>query len=263
MIGGDVTLSSAGNLTVHYLDADSTTWTGRLGPGEYVLEGRSSGGASLDSFAGAVFFAQWLVMPVANPFITSQPGDQIVNCGRTVNFSVGTSGPSGNYSYQWRRNLIPLINSAHVNGVTTAMLILNNVCASDSGYYDVVVTGTQNGSPVSEPSRLAHLGIGTTTAIQDPIGDLAPSIVMTPSPNPFRSATSVRYELATPIRLRAAVYNLAGARVRTLLDDVVSGSGFLTWDGTTQSGDRSPRGIYFLHVDLGGKQQTSKLVLVE
>lgn len=262
-IGGDVSLASGGNLTLHYLDAGSSIWTGRLGPGEYILQGRSSGAGSLPDMAGAAYGAQWLVFPVMNPFIISQPPDQNVPCGTTVTFSIGTSGPPANYTYQWRRNLSPLMNNGHVSGVTTGTLVINNVCDADSGDYDVVVTGIVNGSPINEPSRLAHLGITANTAVQDPVADLPVLALANPSPNPFRLATSVRYDTPDPVRLRANVYSVSGAKVRTLMDQIVSGTGTFTWDGTSEAGVPSPRGIYFLHVELGGTRQTSKLVRIE
>jgi hypothetical protein len=261
--GGEVELMSAAGFTYHYMNAGDILVNGRLGPGEYVLKGQSNGSGTADTWQGAVFAAQWTVMQVIAPIITTQPPDRLVLCGGTTTFPITTSGPAGSYTYQWRKNLTPLTNNGHFSGVTTGTLTITNACHADTGHYDVVVT-TISGPTVIEPSRLAHLGITTSTGVGDePVATVRGLSLAAPAPNPFRLTTSVRYALPTPTHLRAAVYDLAGARVRTLVDEVVPASGAVTWDGNTLSGSRAPRGIYFLHVEAGGMRQTKRIVLVD
>jgi flagellar hook assembly protein FlgD len=61
----------------------------------------------------------------------------------------------------------------------------------------------------------------------------------------------------------AAVYDASGARVRSLTNAVVSGSGSIAWDGRTQAGDRAPTGVYFVHIKAGAVRETKKLVLLK
>ena len=263
LVGGDVVLESGGGLDYHYVSAGDRTDAGRLGPGEYVLRGRSTGTADLESFQGAVYAAQWIVTAVANPFIITQPADQLVTCGSAANFVVATSGPVGAYSYQWRRNLTPLANSAQISGANTPMLTIQNACHADSGSYDVVVTGSVGGSPVSEPSRLARLGISTTMAVGDGRTARRDLDVSAPSPNPFRRGTTLRYSRSGAGHLRAAVFDLAGARVRTLADELAPGAGTLTWDGTLQNGAAAPHGLYLIRIEAGGLRETRKVVVAD
>jgi len=249
--------------------------TGRLGPGTYTVEGFSSGGMDLESFQGTVYSAQWTIQQVPDPIIDpfkGQPADHWLPCGGVAVFSVATAGPQGNYTYQWRRNGVPLVNGGHVSGATTGTLTITSACFADAGDYDVVVTGvppgggSPPGTPVAEPSRLAHLGILTTvTGIEtDPISEppTAP-MVREAAPNPFSEMTSVRYEASRPARVRATVYNVAGAKVRTVTDKMTSGSGTVTWDGRLRSGAPAPVGIYFIEVEVGGLRETRKVVLAK
>lgn len=75
------------------------------------------------------------------------------------------------------------------------------------------------------------------------------------SPNPFNAATAIRYQLSQPARVRLAVYNALGQRVRTLADGVLGAGVHVTdWNGTGQSGQRLPNGVYFFQLDVAGQR---------
>lgn len=255
----------AGNPTViHETNNGQFQTAGRLGPGTYTLEGWSGKFGAWESFQGPTFSAQLTVQQPQAPHIANQPSDHSAGCGGTVVFSVGTAGAASNYTFQWRRNFVPLTDGANVMGATTSALTLTNVCSA--GDYDVVVTGPNpaGGGTIAEPSRLAHLTIITTpTGVEtEPTSPTAAS-VRAPAPNPFRASTTVAYDVQRATHLVAAVYNAAGARVRSLADRTVSGSGSVTWDGRLHSGARAPVGIYFLRVELDRVHRTRKVVLLE
>jgi hypothetical protein len=236
---------------------------GRLGPGTYALEGLSKAEGTLESFQGLAYSAQWTVQQPQQPAIAIQPSDHSAACGGTVVFSVGTTGTPSNYTFQWRKNFVPLANGPGVTGATASTLTLSNVCSADD--YDVVVTGPDpaGGGTISEPSRLAHLSIVTPTGVETEPTSPTTTAVGAPAPNPFRVSTSVAYDVQGSTRLVATVYNAAGARVRSLVDRTVSRSGSVTWDGRLRSGTRAPVGVYFLRVELGSVHQTRKVALLE
>jgi hypothetical protein len=182
-------------------------------------------------------------------------------------------------SYQWRRNLVPLVDggvatsvgrlapltdSGHITGSRTPMLTIHNMSAADTGYYDVVFTDSSNvDSVIVEPSSLAHLELDTVTAVEPGSGAAPRAFTVSPAaPNPFASATSFRYESTSPAHVTMAIYNVAGARVKLLLDVLVPGSRTVIWDGKTTSGVRAPAGIYYLLVDVGGVRETRKVALL-
>lgn len=264
-VGGYVQLlGPTSDLTIHYTQYGFLQTTGRLGPGEYTLEGVSVGGSDVQHINGATYSAQWIVNPVTDTLIVTQPLNQNVACGGTATFSVAAVGPPGNMTYQWMRNMVPLVNGPNVSGATSNTLTIPNACTPDAGYYSVVVTNTVSSPQLSMPSRFASLNIITapTGIAEDPVGPASVPSLSAPSPNPFRSSTAMRYTLPQATRVRATVYNAAGARVRSLLDDERSGAGTVTWDGRTQAGAKAPAGIYFVHLDAGAIQQTKKVVLL-
>lgn len=264
--GGNVYLKanhSGGSTDIHFVTDGQMQFTGRLGPGTYTLEGFSQKFANLEAFQGLIYFAQFTVHQPQAPAIGIQPSDHSVACGGSAVFSVGTTLPQSNYTFQWRRNFVPLVNGPGVAGATTSTLTLTNVCSADD--YDVVVTGPNpaGGGPVSEPSRLAHLTIVTPTGVETAPTNPAIAIVRAPAPNPFRTSTSIGYDVRLPTHLSAAVYNASGARIRSLAERTVTGPGALTWDGCLRSGARAPVGIYFLRVEMGDVRETRKVVLLE
>jgi FlgD Ig-like domain len=238
---------------------------GRLPAGTYEAEGHSYIISTLENTQGPVYSAIWTCQPCITTLgvggVGGGPRDQTVGCGATAVFTVQPRVPvPPTLTYQWRRNLVPITNNGHFAGVTTPMLSIQNACTADAGYYDVVLS---NGT-IIEPSRLAQLTVvATTTGVEggDETSPLAFSVRLA-GPNPFIGSTSFRYVTVKPQRASIAVYNAAGAKVRTLVDDIVSGSGVVTWDGTSDAGSRVPSGIYFMRAEAGSVRESRKVVLL-
>lgn len=77
-------------------------------------------------------------------------------------------------------------------------------------------------------------------------------------PNPFNPTTEIRYTLAERTEVRLEVYNLAGQRIATLVDQPQeAGVHAVTWDG---SGYAS--GIYFYKLAAGDKLSTKRMTLL-
>lgn len=74
--------------------------------------------------------------------ITSQPVAPSAACSGSgeLNISVAVSGTTG-ITYAWRRNGVVLANDAVVSGATTNALKLTNPRTTDSGNYDVLISG--------------------------------------------------------------------------------------------------------------------------
>jgi photosystem II stability/assembly factor-like uncharacterized protein len=81
-------------------------------------------------------------------------------------------------------------------------------------------------------------------------------------PNPF--GNTARIELATSRdgRLRLQVFDVAGRRVRTLVDEVrPAGRRSVAWDGTDDSGSSLPSGVYFYSLETGGERFVRKATI--
>jgi hypothetical protein len=83
-------------------------------------------------------------------------------------------------------------------------------------------------------------------------------------PNPFNQATALRFSVGSTQRVRVAVYNLAGALVRTLVDaEFPAGWHTAVWDGRTDRGTSASAGVYLCRVSTAGASTARKLVLTE
>ena len=82
-------------------------------------------------------------------------------------------------------------------------------------------------------------------------------------PNPFTSSVTVAYTLREECFTEISVYDVSGARVRTLMrSEAAPGTHRVLWDGADTSGGRVASGIYFLSFNLAGADvRTEKIVL--
>jgi hypothetical protein len=83
-------------------------------------------------------------------------------------------------------------------------------------------------------------------------------------PNPFASATVLRFALSSPQQVRMAVYDVTGRQVSTLADGTYeAGEHSVTWNAVDADGKRPASGLYFLTVETGNTSVTRKLVLLK
>jgi pectate lyase len=119
----------------------------------------NAGGYSVivTNIAGSVTsrVAQLIVTNIETPpFIITQPQNQTVAQGQTVNFSV-TAGGSVPLLYQWYFN-----DTTPLTGQTNALLTLTNISTNDAGGYSVTVTNAFGATN----SQTAILTVNTNTA---------------------------------------------------------------------------------------------------
>jgi len=101
------------------------------------------------------------------------------------------------------------------------------------------------------------------TAVEDPAhGPEDVSLeVLRISPNPFSSGARVAFSLDNPRRVRLAVYDVAGRRVATLVDeDLGAGPQERVWDGTTDRGGRAAAGVYMIRLEAGDRELVAKTI---
>lgn len=82
------------------------------------------------------------------------------------------------------------------------------------------------------------------------------------APNPAAGVARIAMVLARSTRLRTAIFDPRGRRVRMLDERVASaGTVSLAWDGRDDAGAAAMPGIYFIHVSAGSEASTVRLVL--
>ncbi|MBI5838186.1 MAG: metallophosphoesterase [Candidatus Eisenbacteria bacterium] len=84
------------------------------------------------------------------------------------------------------------------------------------------------------------------------------------SPNPSRGASHVSYELPASGRARITVFDAAGRRVTTLVDEAqAAGPHQARWDGRDARGRRAPAGAYWCALEFRGERRARALIRVE
>ncbi|MEZ4649390.1 MAG: FG-GAP-like repeat-containing protein [Candidatus Eisenbacteria bacterium] len=82
------------------------------------------------------------------------------------------------------------------------------------------------------------------------------------SPNPFRGATAIRFQLAEASPVRIEVLDVTGRLVRTLTDAAFgAGAHQVPWDGRNADGSEMPSGVYLYRVQAGAEVWRSKAIL--
>ena len=88
------------------------------------------------------------------------------------------------------------------------------------------------------------------------------SLLLHPNyPNPFNPATTIRYVLPAPAKVRITVYDVTGRHLRVLLNQQQSaGEQTIAWDGTDDTGRILPSGVYLYTIEAGPARQTRMMV---
>jgi len=82
-------------------------------------------------------------------------------------------------------------------------------------------------------------------------------------PNPFCQYTMINYQLPMVGKVSLKVYNIVGQLVRVLVDgDKKTGTHEVRWDGRDGNGRRVSSGIYFYHLETGGRRVTRRMQLI-
>jgi hypothetical protein len=95
------------------------------------------------------------------------------------------------------------------------------------------------------------------------------------SPNPFRDATTIYYEVpssiadesgsvlsfASPVEASLKIYNVAGRLVSTLVDRIVSPGAYKEqWNAMDVNGNAVASGVYYIKLQIGQKHVTKRLI---
>ena len=74
-------------------------------------------------------------------------------------------------------------------------------------------------------------------------------------PNPFNARTEIRYALPVYAWVRLVVFDMAGRRVRGLVEEVLSsGPHRIRWDGKDDLGEDAASGVYIYRLTINDGQ---------
>jgi len=133
-------------------------------------------------------------------------------------------------------------------------LVLQNLAANDD-----------KGSKLYLNAKAATIIVGGTTSVGENEETSLPASyrLLQNHPNPFRVATSIRYELPQAGQVVLQVYNLAGQEVLQLANRVQQpGRYAINWNGRDNAGQNVPSGVYICRLEADGVVQTQRMVVV-
>ncbi len=121
---------------------------------------------------------------------------------------------------------------------------------------------------LSNSGKEWQLVVGPEDFVQQTLSDLAPvpeAFRLRPNyPNPFNSATTIRFELPAADHLTVEIFNIRGQRVRTLVQNRPYAAGYyrLKWDGRNERGLNVASGLYILRLK-GQKFKGKQKILLQ
>lgn len=117
--------------------------------------------------------------------------------------------------------------------------------------------------PTLDFSRF-DLGPQITAVEEDPgSGPMLPLVLAPNYPNPFNTATQIRYQLGAPGPVRLEIRSLGGQLLRLLVDqEQPAGSYQVQWEGRDMEGRTAGSGLYLCRLSQGGQLETRKLLLL-
>ncbi|HEU4726105.1 MAG TPA: FlgD immunoglobulin-like domain containing protein, partial [Candidatus Eisenbacteria bacterium] len=102
-----------------------------------------------------------------------------------------------------------------------------------------------------------------TAVLPAPPASGAAARLLGAAPNPFNPQTKIRFELARGARVRLALFDVTGARIRVLVDGPrPAGHHEVAWDGRDDHGREVATGMYFCRLEAAGTSQSRKLTLL-
>jgi Lamin Tail Domain len=146
--------------------------------------------------------------------------------------------------------------------------------AADSVVYEMVFGENVSWSRSEEPKSLglwgrSALGGGTPNDSNTTLlGANASGLAVSVEPNPFSPdgdgfSETTRIDIVAPDggNMSVTIYDIEGREIRRLFDGAPF-SGGITWDGTSDSGQRVTIGIYIIYVEIENSASVKKTVVV-
>ncbi len=98
-----------------------------------------------------------------------------------------------------------------------------------------------------------------------PTGSLPTTFVLKQNyPNPFNPGTTIEYKVRGTGRVRIRIFNVIGATVRNLVDDVkTQGVYRVLWDGKDDGGRSLPSGTYYYQLTSGSYAAARRMILLK
>ena len=131
-----------------------------------------------------------------------------------------------------------------------------DISADVYDYYHVTATDFTGNEGDASTVENTYAGTGRDDSVPET------HALMQNRPNPFKAATSIRFDLPQTARVTLKVYDVSGRMVRTLACGMrAEGRHVLMWNGADDAGAKAGSGVYFLRIQAGDYRATRKMIL--
>ncbi|MFH0778549.1 MAG: metallophosphoesterase [Candidatus Eisenbacteria bacterium] len=141
-----------------------------------------------------------------------------------------------------------------------------------SGYSYSVTNGNLLQTMHADSVTICYVGVNVPSAssitvyVDGVVGveEVPPTVVAASCyPNPFESATNIRFSLSQPAPVEVSVFGIDGRLVRLLeRADLQAGSHVYEWNGLDGEGNPVSPGVYLCRVDAPGTRYSAKLLVL-
>jgi hypothetical protein len=105
--------------------------------------------------------------------------------------------------------------------------------------------------------------IHATGVVGDGLAPVGPRAAIAAAPSPFAGETRVLVSLARPGPVSLTVHDVAGRRVRTLVDGALAARAYgIAWDGRDDLGAEASAGVYLLRIETPDGAGSAKVVRI-
>jgi Concanavalin A-like lectin/glucanases superfamily/FlgD Ig-like domain/Putative Ig domain len=194
------------------------------------------------------------VDPPELDFATVAPGDSLALTFSILNTGYGIlSGDVGEVCDQFR---IDSGAGPFELGTGDSLVVTVIFEPQEEGEFECIVT--LGAATCTDVYCMGQGAITSDTEDQIPVFTL-----MLNCPNPFNPTTRIDFGVPVESNTRLVVYNIAGRRVRTLVDArLPAGFHAARWDGCDDKGNALGSGVYLIRLSAGGPTKVRKLLLV-
>ena len=129
------------------------------------------------------------------------------------------------------------------------------------GYPEFIASSKYYGHPGRSCVTIYTTNVSSVEA-SDPV-PVVREIELTSHPNPFNASTTISYGVPSKSHVRLEVFNLAGQKVASLVDEIQSpGRKSIMWEGLDDRGQPVSSGIYFCKISSHNLTKTERMALL-
>ena len=221
--------------------------------GPTVITAIVSDGLLQDIAAATVTVTRVNQRPVINSKVPASVST--ISYNKPTLFAVSVSDPNGDpITYKWVVNNLVVKTGADTFYTTTFTDLHNSA---------KIVTAV-----FTDPGELADstFWFFTITDVQTEKGVVPTEFALGQNyPNPFNPTTTLQFDMPKSSSVTLEVFNVSGARVRSLLrgENIGVGSHTVMWDGRDDSGRLVPSGAYVYRISAGDFHAWRKMTLLK